>query len=270
MSTVAPTSASDEQVYATDVEFIDPREHAARIADPARIEAMRGSLLAGRVTVCRGLLSKERLEPIREYLTRVAEHSIPNYQAIEPNCPNFHRINDWDERAYVSGGFHQFSFFPWNQDPFRLFDLFKDVFHLKNLVSGLPADAFLARAPEQGCIARLSFQFYPRGVGGLTLHADPKDYHQLTVPVVILSERGVDFQTGGLGVGRADGSVVDLEGELSWGDVVYFHPQMPHEVARIDPDVEGDWLDFRGRWMVICAVNRLASNESIADSRELA
>ena len=53
------------------------------------------------------------------------------------------------------------------------------------------------------------------------------------------------------------------------GDVIYFNAQCNHGVETIDPDIEPDWLSQKGRWIALFAVNKLADNEEIQDSKDL-
>jgi len=160
-------------------------------------------------------------------------------------------------------------FFPWNQDVFDLFQVFRSVYQMKNRLSAIAADRFLGIEPQDGCTARLAFQFYPRGGGFLNRHADPVDYHQLTVPIMQMSRKGEDFASGGLYVQMADGSDLTIDDVTDWGDVVYFNARCPHGVAPIDPAVPMRWHEYRGRWMLLFAVNRLASNAAIGNAVDL-
>jgi hypothetical protein len=230
---------------------------------------MREKIQDGHVFVARGVGDRRELMKIRDYLTNVGRSSLPNYQKIEAGCPNFHRINRWDPRAYVGGCFHQFCYFPWNQDVFNLFDRFAPVYHMKNALSGLSCDRFLKAEPDDGCTARLAFQFYPKGLGGLNLHVDPVDYHQLTVPVMIMSRKGRDFDRGGAFVENSRGERLCLDDVCDIGDVVYFNAACRHGVENIDPGVEVDWLAFEGRWMLLFAVNKLFDNARVGNSLDL-
>jgi hypothetical protein len=157
-------------------------------------------------------------------------------------------------------------FFPWNQDPFDLFTLCTSVYHMKNVLSGLPPDAFLGTRPQNGCTARLAFQVYPRGGGFLQRHADPVDHHQLTVPIMQMTRKGDDFASGGLFVQMADGRDLVIDDIAAPGDVVYFNAACPHGVAPIDPDAPMRWTTFAGRWMLLFAVNKLAGNPAIGNA----
>jgi hypothetical protein len=239
------------------------------IDDDATIAEMRERITGGDVYIVKGFLDRKRLEPIREYLTNVGRNSLPNYHPIVPGAPNSHRMNDWDPRAYVAGCFHQFQFFPWNQDVFNLFTLIRPVYLFKNKLSGLPAESFLGAEPEDGITSRLAFQFYPRGGGGLNMHADPVDRHQLTVPTMLLSRKGEDYQQGGLVVEKSDGSRVDVDAMMDWGDILFFNARMVHGVQRVDPEADRDWLSFEGRWMALFAVNKVAQVDDIPDAVDL-
>lgn len=247
----------------------DITDPAALVVDDARIEETRSRIAAGDVFIARRQFDPLLLKEIRAYLESVGRGSLPNYGLIEPGAPNFHRMNRADPRAYVQGCFHQFVFFPWNQDVFDLFSIFAEVYHLKNRLSGLAPGRFLGTKPDEGCTARLAFQMYPRGGGFLNRHADPVDYHQLTVPILQMSQKGDDFKTGGLYVGMENGEDLVFDDICAPGDVVYFNAGCPHGVKPIDPDVPIRWLSYGGRWMLLFAVNRLAQNTAIANATDL-
>jgi len=254
-------------IKARNIQYIDFKSDLLKNND--QIQKMRKDIIEGDLIVVKNVVSKELIEKTKQYLTNLGRNSLPNYVPIKEGAPNFHRLNVWDERAYVKGCFHQFAFFPWNQDVFNFFEVFKEGFFLKNLINGLPKDKFLKAQPEDGCTARLSFQFYPKGTGGLNKHCDPVDHHQLTVPILIMSKKGVDFQSGGMYVENTKGE--DLFGDdlADIGDVVLFNAQMPHGVKTIDESKKIDWLSFEGRWMMIFATNKLSNNTAIANAQDL-
>src|SRR5262249_40532125 len=153
-----------------------------------------------------------------------------------------------------------------NQDVFDIFTLAKNIFQLKNLFSGLAPEAFLGPSPGQGCIARIAAQFYPAGAGMLNQHSDPVDYHQLTVPTLMLSQKGKDFHQGGDYFVNEDRAQIALDNQMNFGEVVFFNAQVPHGVAPVDPDQPLDWLAFQGRWILLFAVNKVVGNETISAS----
>ena len=239
------------------------------LRDPEAINEIRENISQGDVYIAKNVIDADFLKKVRKYLTQIGSCSLPNYKAIDVGCPNFHRINNWDERAYVMACFHQFVFFPWNQDVFNLFKKTEDVYFMKNLLSNIPANKYLGIHPEDGCTSRLAFQFYPSGIGGLNKHQDPVDSHQLTVPTLTMSQKGIDFQTGGAYVEMSSGEKLCFDDICEIGDVSYFNASTPHGVDIIDEGEEVDWLSFKGRWMLLFAINKLQQNTSIADSVDL-
>tara|TARA_Y100001968_G_scaffold248206_1_gene232735 strand:+ start:3965 stop:4753 length:789 start_codon:yes stop_codon:yes gene_type:complete len=221
----------------------------------------------GDALIVRSVYGKDILKRIREYLTSIGKSSLPYYQKIEKGCPNNHRVVSWDRRSYTQACFHQFSFFPWNQDVFNLFEKATPVFQLKNLLSGLPMNKFLGTEPEDGCIARLSFQFYPSGMGAMNKHRDPVDSHQLTVPLMLMNKIGADYCSGGGYGEKADKSRVYFDDLMNPGDVLFINARVSHGVEIIDSEIKNpDWLDFAGRWTTVFAVNKLHGNTKISNA----
>jgi hypothetical protein len=254
-------------VYARNVKYIESQ--ADILTNPGLAQQIRQDIIDGDVYVARNVYDRNLVMKIRQYLTNIGSNSLPNYKPIELGCPNFHRLNAWDERAYVKGCFHQFVFFPWNQDVFNLFDLAKETYQVKNVLSNNPRDRFMGLQGNDGCVSRIAFQFYPAGSGGLNKHQDPVDHHQLCVPTLTMSKKGVDFVEGGAYAQTITGGKIYTDDISEPGDVVYFNALIPHGVETVDPDVELDWLSFKGRWMLLFAVNKLNSNAAIADAVDL-
>lgn len=241
----------------------------ALIASPALMKQVLADIEGENVCLVRGVVAREEVRQLVDYLTGIGRGSLPNWQAIEARCPNHHRVNQWDQRSYVKACFHQFSFFPWNHDVFNLFQRFRDVFVLRNLLAGAPAEAYLGQEPYDDCTARLSFQFYPRGAGAMNAHVDPAGPHQAVVPTLMMSERGKDFHEGGAFMKNSAGETIWIEEHTNPGDVVLFSPRLVHGVGTIDPEATLDWPSFQGRWMSIFAVNKLAGNSRVSESRDL-
>jgi hypothetical protein len=219
-----------------------------------------------KLIILKKFLDSKRCDSIVDYMKNIGRSSLPNYELIQEGAKNFHRINMDDERAYVQGTFHQFSFFPWNQDVFNFFELFEKIYFLKNKFGKLNERSFLAKTAENGCVARVSVQFYPAGSGFLNKHSDPVDYHQLVVPILQLSSKGKDFREGGSYVMNNQDEKIVLDDVAEKGDVLFFNATSPHGVDTIDPNSESTWLDFQGRWAILFAVNKVAGNQNISNS----
>jgi hypothetical protein len=245
------------------------KDHDALAGDADRVAEMRRQLREGDGFIAKNYIPRETIAKIRDYLAGVGRGSLPNYRRLERACPNFHRLNRIDERSYVKGCFHQFAFFPWNQDVFDFFGMFKRIFHAENVLNGYPRDKFLGLQPDDDCIARVAFQFYPKRVGELNKHRDSTDEHQLALPIVVCSQKGEHFKEGGAFLEKHDGEKYIIDDYADEGDVVYYNSQVPHGVLRIDPDAKEDWLSFEGRWMALLAVNKLFDSPNVANSVDL-
>jgi len=229
---------------------------------------VRDLLLNEKIIIVRDYFDTEWCHKLTNYLAIIGKNSLPNYYPITDSTPNFHRINNEDPRSYIKGIFHQFNFFPWNQDIFSIFEVCYELFEFKNLANGRQKNNFMTHADDD-CTARVSVQFYPSGGGYLKAHKDPVGQHQLVLPSITLSDKGADYKEGGLYVVNSQGVYIDLDSKLRKGDVVLFNPNLIHEVKPIDPTHELDWLEFKGRWMLFLAVNKLNNNESIPNSIEI-
>lgn len=220
----------------------------------------------GNLLVVTNYLSEVEVEKIKSYLSTVGRSSIPNYKKIEYGALNFHRINNDDERAYVKGVFQQFVFYPWNQDYFNFFQKFKDAYAFKNHLSKVDHD--FGFKDYEKCCARLAFQFYPGGIGYLAKHKDPVDFHQIVVPILVMSEFGKDYEEGGLYIEK-DNKKIYIDNLCKPGDIVYFRADITHGVDVIDPSIEDDWLSYNGRWMGLLAMNKFHDVGDIPDSVEV-
>ena len=236
------------------------------LSNSSEIDRLRGQILDGAVVIQRESFDRTIIKSLIGYLADVGRSSLSNYQPIEIGSPNFHRLNKSDQRSHVKGCFHQFVFYPWNQDLFDLFERTRDLFQLKNVLSKNSPDKYLGGAGEDGIVTRLAFQFYPSGMGYLNRHQDPVGSHQLTVPTMSLTQKGIDFKVGGAYLEDADGDRHDLDELVGPGDVIYFDARLKHGVDLIDPEKEIPWTDFRGRWSLLIATNKLAANTSVSDA----
>ena len=236
------------------------------LSNSSEIDRLRSQILDGAVVIQRESFDRATVNSLVRYLGDVGRNSLSNYQPIEIGAPNFHRLNKSDQRSHVKGCFHQFVFYPWNQDLFDLFERTRSLFQLKNVLSKNDPNKYLGEVGEDGIVTRLAFQFYPSGMGYLNRHQDPVGSHQLTVPTMSLTQKGVDFQKGGVYLEDADGHRHDLDELVGPGDVVYFDARLKHGVDLIDPEVETPWTDFRGRWSLLIATNKLVANTSVSDA----
>jgi hypothetical protein len=113
--------------------------------------------------------------------------------------------------------------------------LWKRLLELRNYIAGQPL-LWTAAGPQDDWWTDARFNLYPRGAGWMDQHSDaayvgaepPGGFVQ---PLLQLSERGVDFSTGG-GYVVLDGKRVSTDTRP--GDVVVYNGAIPHGVHPVD------------------------------------
>jgi len=130
---------------------------------------------------------------------------------------------------------------------------------LQTRFSGLPSD-FASQSVEKGFLCSGRVSHYPRGGGHYAKHSDPVDLEKCSI-IVIMSKRGVDFETVGLYLEPKPGQILDVEPFVEPGDLIVFDQSVPHGVAPVDPHLgpELHWDDDRGRWMMFSTITRFNS-----------
>lgn len=239
------------------------------LQDQVQLEKMRQGIDNYTVFIIKNVIDPDIIDQIKDYLKGIGSNSFPSYHLLKEGCPDFHRVNHFDQRSYVQSLMHQFVFHPWNQNIFDLFKVMKDIYIIKNILGGFEPEAFLNNTPKDGHIARLSFHCYPTGGGCIKKHADPVGAHQNNVPVLQMSTKGKDYQDGGLYAIAEDGSVIDIDAQMEKGDVLFFNAEIIHGVAPIDPKKNLDWLSFKGRWMMLASVIKSTENTETANAIQL-
>ena len=235
------------------------------IGSAAECQKIKELIDNDKVVIIKNVVSEAFVLRLRGYLAGVGLSSIPNYEPITPDAPNFHRINNGDARSHVSGVFQQFNFFPWNDDVFKLHEVFKKVLVLRNRINSRD-DGFAVTDSNNSFVSRLCFQFYPSGAGYLEKHQDPVDVHQVALPSLVMSEFGRDYKEGGVFV-EVGGKKHFFERNLCLGDLTLFKANLTHGVELIDHNYsENGFLTFQGRWMGLFPVNKFAHVTTIEDS----
>lgn len=229
------------------------------------IKEIKKDLENNKIVNIKKILNKTCCEQIVKYLSAISRNTIPNYYPINIGSPNNFRVNLNDTRAIVKGCFYQYSFYPWNQDIFNFYDLFKKVFILKNRINQLKDEDFFNPKSNEDCTIRLSYQFYPRSIGFLNQHQDPVDYHQKYLMIMTMSKKGKDFKKGGL-FAVINEKKINIDDYSDIGDLIIFKANLPHGVNRIDPNSKNNPLSAKGRWMTLFATNKLPNNTKILDS----
>lgn len=226
-----------------------------------RIDEIKMAINNNEAVIITNVVQKEILINIKKYLFNVGINSLPSYHALDKKIPDHHLILNNHPDSYVESYAHKFYFYPWNQNIFDFFNIFKPVFELKNLISNLPRDKFFTSNPIQDdFVIRCLFHHYPLGGGYIAKHADTVGMHQAVTAIVALSNKGCDFQTGGLYVVDNKKQKIFIDDELKMGNVLFFNPEIEHGVDDIQGETDGGFFDINGRWIMIAATIKTMKN----------
>ena len=165
-------------------------------------------------------------------------------------CPDYHRIHNNYPKAHVKAIMHAYYNHGYYESNNALFNFFSEIFDIKNYLADEPKGSFLKNIPSELLIARVNLHNYPKGGGYQESHIDPVSRFAKIQTIVIASEYGKDFTSGGVYAEADKKYYVDPFTEI--GDLVVLSPGITHGVEAIDPEVESiNWKENSGRWMIM-------------------
>ncbi|TKC91785.1 hypothetical protein FAZ69_04930 [Trinickia terrae] len=147
----------------------------------------------------------------------------------------------------------------WDEDTFKLHSDFSRLIEIRDTLAGRETliDDRLAPARYNGC----RVQIYPSGGGFMGAHVDSRAASNLEGTahcayiqmVLLLTERGKDYQSGGAFV-ISDDKTIDSEAESLAGDLLVYDGSTHHGVADIDSNIAFDISNLRGRAVALVTV----------------
>jgi hypothetical protein len=147
------------------------------------------------------------------------------------------------------------------EDRWGLREYFVRIAQFRNLLTGRPRD-FAVHCTEQGYWTCARVLQYPRGGGFMVPHRDvyaqtatSDGGYDFAQPLLLLSERGIDFQEGGAYVDRGDARF-HYERFCRAGDLVVYDGRSIHGVSDIDPMADLDLQTFGGRAVALVSLYR--------------
>ena len=192
--------------------------------------------------------------------------SNPEYYKFELGSPNFRKSNYQNKKSIVNGYFEQYNYFPWNKSSDSIFNGLKDplnlFFKIANQyciekkgsdyfeLTGLKCNKYF----NNKYFVRVSYQQFPRTKGYLSIHRDPTGSHQLSAPIVSLSE----LKKQGLYY-IFNNEKVNVQSSMSYGDTVYVDQSRLHAV-------EHDLITDKGTEHFLISVHRYHSDNSFLKS----
>jgi hypothetical protein len=245
--------------------ILDATVHVTDL-DAATIAKIRGVLAEHTFARVTGLFDPEAIQAARERIR--AKFSSGNDRKHDPRdadalLRNFQKL--------VVGGTQGVNSVPrfvrmfynplMDEDIFGMHDTFRNLVRFRNLLYGLQAD-FTLSGIEQDMWSATRIQHYPRGGGFMAPHSDvgtatvSRDaglagYVQV---ILIMSRKGVDFQTGGAYIDVIGGERLFFESYCNLGDVVIYDGRVNHGVEDIDALEPLDMSSLDGRLVAMATL----------------
>lgn len=212
---------------------------------------MIASLLKGDAFIIRNTFDASFLNELKLKTFQWGQTEASSFHKCLEGTPNFNRKVDKSlEGKYNSKSiWHQHLFYRWNGDIFDLFEPIYDRWRLMKQFWGLKADEYEHNTPKDGIVDRVHIYRFPKGGGYLDTHSDPYLF-QKTIMVVKMSEKGSDYNTGGLYFIDKNNEKVHIEDNINLGDMYFSFPTVLHGVDAIDPEKDVNWDTIDGRWIL--------------------
>lgn len=213
------------------------------------VQEIVGNLYAGDFYLVRNTFSKNYLRGLIQKNFEYWKSIPPSFHKMLDACPDFHVAIDEKESPKYYGGpiKHSYYFYPWNQDPLNLYEPIREKWRVFKFIGGMEPLQYEQNLPRDGVCDRIQFAHYPTGCGKIDTHEDPYK-HVKPIISVFMSQRGEDFQKGGVYFVDKNNSKVDVEASVRTGDAGLAYPTVAHGVDCIDPGEKVDWGSPTGRW----------------------
>jgi hypothetical protein len=220
------------------------------------IRSIRQAIREQKVVIIKSVITKNRSLSVRNSIINFWKNIKPEVQKnINSSSPNYHRVDDNPEKSAVKMVCHNYVSYYWNNDVCGENNILKAMTKFRNIIACLDED-FTIDSIEGDWITNPMLFHYPPGGGGLNKHADPKTKQFCTI-LCSLSKKGSDFSEGGAYIEKNE--KINLEDELSYGDLFLFDPTIAHGVDPIDPKIDLDWSSRKGRFVLIPALIQVKS-----------
>lgn len=219
--------------------------------DPELVRTIVASLYSGDVYILKQSFPKKFLQSVAVELHRYGEKTPSSFHKMLDGCPDFHRAitPELSKNYSLRHIKHSYYFFPWNSDPFDLFETVNARWRIFKLLGGFPSDAYEKNVPSTGVVDRLQIAQYVSGVGELELHSDLYLNQKMAISG-IMSKKGKDYNTGGAYILNKNKEKIDVEDYMEIGDIYIVYPTVFHGVETIDKGKNVDWHSFNGRWFM--------------------
>lgn len=202
--------------------------------------------------IVKKFFSKKFITDLRIRTFEWGKSERSSWHPLYDGCPDYHRLHDNYEKAHVKQKFHGFYHHNYNKENTEIFNSMKEIFILKNQLSGFSSEDFMNNIPSDGVLPRINVHHYPKGGGYQAEHIDPTGGFAKIQTIIIASTYGVDFKSGGVYAREElNGKKFYLDPYTQPGDMIVISPAIPHGVEPIDSDLEYSPDSNDGRWIVL-------------------
>jgi hypothetical protein len=147
-----------------------------------------------------------------------------------------------------------------DKDTFGISSFFNTLIQVRDLCAGRP-EALYDDKLEPPFFNGSRLQIYPSGGGFMSAHTDSTAVNTFNAasngvflqPLLLVSERGVDYDTGGAFYVK-DGEKVFIENGTQSGDIVVYDESIKHGVGDVDSDHPLDLQSRRGRIVALTTI----------------
>jgi len=214
------------------------------------------NMLSGDVYIFKESVNRKKIIEIRN---KVFDFGLtPSFnQTTTLNCSNYHQkiINIIKPKEGYSTINHSYYFFKWNEDELDLFKTISPAWKFIKLLAGIDENIVKTGIYPNGYVDRAHFLYYPLNKGLISTHMDFPMYQKMNM-CISLSQKGVDYKTGGFYVFDNNKNKKYMDDMLEIGDCVCWYPPLYHgcDIPYNDKLNNKDilsWEENKGRWNLI-------------------
>lgn len=148
-----------------------------------------------------------------------------------------------------------------SHDFFGINEWFKTLIMVRDLCAGRPKPLF-DEDLEKPFFNGTRLQVYPSGGGFMSSHLDSTATNTFNAsgdglflqPLLLITERGIDYERGGAFYENQDSSKVYLEDLAKSGDIVVYDESIKHGVGDVDPQLPLNLESRKGRIVALSTI----------------
>ncbi len=160
--------------------------------------------------------------------------SASSHTKILEGIANFSYVSEnlEEESGRYSTVDRSWYFFPWNSDSTGIFNKLQPLIDTQMVLNGYSPLEISRNTPINMEIQRLHLVHYPIDSGKISWHIDPNIVQSVNAGIY-LSKYGEDYCDGGFFVLDREHKPVNIDQEVSCGDLVLFSPNLVHSVLGV-------------------------------------